>query len=92
MFNATTLTELIKSNRNVPRSITYVEGEQNERNVAFADLYERALGILHALQKLGARPGDKLVLFLADNEHFIDAFWAARSWRNSSGSCRAWHH
>ena len=77
MFNATTLTELIKSNRNVPRSITYVEGEQNERNVAFADLYERALGILHALQKLGARPGDKLVLFLADNEHFIDAFWAA---------------
>jgi acyl-CoA synthetase (AMP-forming)/AMP-acid ligase II/acyl carrier protein len=77
MFNATTLTELIKSNRNAPRSITYVEGEQSERNVAFADLYERALGILHALQKLGARPGDKLVLFLADNEHFIDAFWAA---------------
>ena len=77
MFNATTLTELIKSNRNAPRSITYVEGEQNERNVAFADLYERALGILHALQKLGARPGDKLILFLADNEHFIDAFWAA---------------
>ncbi len=77
MFNATTLTELIKSNRNAPRSITYVEGEQNERNIAFADLYERALGILHALQKLGAMPGDKLVLFLADNEHFIDAFWAA---------------
>ena len=40
-------------------------------------LYERALGILHALQKLGAKPGDKLILFLADNEHFIDAFWAA---------------
>ena len=77
MFNATTLTELIKFNRNAPRSITYVEGEQNERNVAFADLYERALGILHALQKLGARPGDKLILFLADNERFIDAFWAA---------------
>ena len=76
MFNATTLTELIQSNRNAPRSITYLEGEQNERNVAFADLYERALGILHALQKLGAEPGDKLILFLADNEHFIDAFWA----------------
>ncbi len=31
MFSATTLTDLIESNRNAPRSITYVEGEQNER-------------------------------------------------------------
>jgi acyl-CoA synthetase (AMP-forming)/AMP-acid ligase II/acyl carrier protein len=77
MFNATTLTELIESNHNAPRSITYVEGEQNERTVTFAELHERALGILHALQELGARPGDKLILFLADNEQFIDAFWAA---------------
>jgi len=77
MFSATTLTDLIESNRNAPRSITYVEGEQNERSVAFGELYERALGILHSLQKLGARPGDKLILFLADNEQLIDAFWAA---------------
>ena len=77
MFNATTLTELIESNRNAPRSITYVEGEQNERTVAFAELHERALGILHALQERGAKPGEKLILFLGDNEHFIDAFWAA---------------
>jgi acyl-CoA synthetase (AMP-forming)/AMP-acid ligase II/acyl carrier protein len=77
MFSATTLTDLIESNRNAPRSITYVEGEQNERSVAFGELYERALGMLHALQKLGARPGDKLILFLAGNEQLIDAFWAA---------------
>ena len=77
MFSATTLTELIESNRNAPRSITYVEGEQNERSVAFGELYEHALGILHSLQKLGAKRGDKLILFLADNEQFIDAFWAA---------------
>jgi acyl-CoA synthetase (AMP-forming)/AMP-acid ligase II/acyl carrier protein len=77
MFSATTLTDLIESNRSAPRSITYVEGEQNERSVAFGELYERALGMLHALQKLGARPGDKLILFLAGNEQLIDAFWAA---------------
>jgi acyl-CoA synthetase (AMP-forming)/AMP-acid ligase II/acyl carrier protein len=77
MFSATTLTELIESNRNVSRSITYVEGEQNERSVAFGELYERALGTLHALQKLGVRPGDKLILLLAGNEQLIDAFWAA---------------
>jgi acyl-CoA synthetase (AMP-forming)/AMP-acid ligase II/acyl carrier protein len=77
MFSATTLTDLIESNRNAPRSITYVEGEQNERSVAFGELYENALGILHSLQRLGAKRGDKLILFLADNEQFINAFWAA---------------
>ena len=77
MFTATTLTELIEANRNAPRTITYVEGERNERTVTFAELHERALGILHELQVLGAKPGDKLILFLADNEHFIDAFWGA---------------
>jgi acyl-CoA synthetase (AMP-forming)/AMP-acid ligase II/acyl carrier protein len=77
MFTATTLTDLIESNRNAPRSITYVKGEGNECNVAFGELYERALGILYALQKRGVKRGDKLILFLADNEQFIDAFWAA---------------
>ncbi len=77
MFNATTLTELLESNRKAPRAVTYLEGEQNERRVSFAELYERALGILHHLQRLGARRGDKLILFLSDNEQFIDAFWAA---------------
>jgi acyl-CoA synthetase (AMP-forming)/AMP-acid ligase II/acyl carrier protein len=77
MFTATTLTELIESNRQAPRTITYVEGERNERTVTFAELHHRALGILHGLQNLGAKPGDKLILFLADNEHFIDAFWGA---------------
>ena len=77
MLNATTLTELIESNRNVPRSITYLEGENDSRDVSFAELYERALGILHHLQKLGARRGDKVILFLGNNEQFIDAFWGA---------------
>jgi acyl-CoA synthetase (AMP-forming)/AMP-acid ligase II/acyl carrier protein len=77
MSTTATLVELIESNRNVARSITYLEGEQNERSVSFADLYTRALGILHHLQKLGAKRGDHLILFLGDNEPFIDAFWGA---------------
>jgi acyl-CoA synthetase (AMP-forming)/AMP-acid ligase II/acyl carrier protein len=77
MFTATTLIELIESNRKVPRSVTYLEGDGEERSVSFAELYERALGILHHLQRLGARRGDKLILFLGSNEPFIDAFWAA---------------
>jgi acyl-CoA synthetase (AMP-forming)/AMP-acid ligase II/acyl carrier protein len=77
MFKATTLTELIERNRNFPRSITYLEGENDTRDVSFGELYERALGILFHLQRIGARRGDKLILFLSNNEQFIDVFWAA---------------
>jgi acyl-CoA synthetase (AMP-forming)/AMP-acid ligase II/aryl carrier-like protein len=77
MLKATTLTELIEGNRNTPRSITYLEGENDSREVTFGELYERALGILYHLQRIGARRGDKLILLLANNEQFIDAYWAA---------------
>ncbi len=77
MFNATTLTGLLQANRTVPRAITYLEGESVARTVTFADLHERALGILYHLQRMGIGPGDKLVLLLGENEQFIDAFWAA---------------
>ena len=74
---ATTLIELIEENRSVERSITYLEGENDSRVVPFGELYERALGILYHLQRLGARRGDKLILFLSNNEQFVDVFWAA---------------
>ena len=74
---ATTLSELLQANRGAARSITYHEGEQEQRSLRYGELHERALGILHYLQQLGARPGDRLLLFLASNEAFIDAFWAA---------------
>lgn len=77
MTRAVTLTELIETNRTADRSITYLEGENETRVVSFAELHERALGILYHLQKLGARRGDKLILFLGNNEQFIDAFWGA---------------
>jgi len=77
MPNATTLTELIERNRGFAGKITYLEGENEAREVSFGELYERALGILYHLQRIGARRGDKLILFLNNNEQFIDVFWAA---------------
>jgi acyl-CoA synthetase (AMP-forming)/AMP-acid ligase II/acyl carrier protein len=77
MVNPTTLTELLEANRKVSGAITYLEGEGEQRSVSFAELYERALGILHHLQRLGARRGDKVILLLSANEPFLDAFWAA---------------
>ena len=75
-MQATTLTALMQANRNAERSIVYLEGEKDARGVSYAALEQRALGILHHLQKLGAKSGDKLILFLGSNEPFIDAFWA----------------
>jgi acyl-CoA synthetase (AMP-forming)/AMP-acid ligase II/aryl carrier-like protein len=76
MTPADTLAELITKNRSVKRTISYLEGESSERVVSYGELYERALGILFHLQKLGAKPGDKLIIYLGNNEQFIDAFWA----------------
>ncbi|TLY62853.1 MAG: hypothetical protein E6K48_03695 [Gammaproteobacteria bacterium] len=57
MNDATTLTELIEANRTRPHRITYLEGENQTREESFAELYERSLGILYHLQRLGARRG-----------------------------------
>jgi acyl-CoA synthetase (AMP-forming)/AMP-acid ligase II/acyl carrier protein len=74
-----TLLEILEANRDAPRAIHYLEGEHEERVVPFGELYERALGILWHLQRLGADRGDKLIVFLNHNEQFIDGFWAALS-------------
>ena len=74
----TTLVEMLENNRTVvDRAVTYIDGENSERRVTFAELYTRALGILHHLQTLGASNGDKLIIFLNNNEQFLDGFWAA---------------
>lgn len=76
MTKAETLAELLIANRGARRTLSYLEGENNERTLTYAEMHEHALGILYHLQTLGARPGDKLILYLANNEQFLDAFWA----------------
>jgi acyl-CoA synthetase (AMP-forming)/AMP-acid ligase II/acyl carrier protein len=72
-----TLVDILERNRGVDQSITYVEGENLERRVTFKDLHARALGILHHLQAAGAQRGDRMIIFLNNNEQFLDGFWAA---------------
>jgi acyl-CoA synthetase (AMP-forming)/AMP-acid ligase II/aryl carrier-like protein len=73
----TTLLDILESNRSVERAVTYIDGENSERRVPYADVYARALGILHHLQAKGAQRGDKMIIFLGSNEQFLDGFWAA---------------
>jgi acyl-CoA synthetase (AMP-forming)/AMP-acid ligase II/acyl carrier protein len=77
MTEAETLVELLIANRQVDRHIGYLEGESVERRVPYAELHERALGILWRLRRLGAARGDPLIIFLNNNEAFIDGFCAA---------------
>src|SRR6185312_17410755 len=76
-ISAPTLTSLMESQRSYAGRLTYVAGERESHTIVYAELYERALAILHHLQRLGARAGDPLILLLSSNEPFIDAFWAA---------------
>ena len=62
-MNANSLSELLQTHRHARRAITYHDGEQEQRSVSYGELYERALGILHHLQRLGARPGDRRAAF-----------------------------
>jgi acyl-CoA synthetase (AMP-forming)/AMP-acid ligase II len=73
----TTFVEVLEANRGVDRAVTYVDGENSERRVPYGDIHQRALGILYHLQALGAQRGDKMIIFLSNNEQFLDGFWAA---------------
>src|ERR1700676_3674024 len=77
LMNFKTLLDVLESNRNVDRAVTYVDGEDSERRVRYADVHSRALGILYHLQAMGAQRGDKMIIFLSSNEQFLDGFWAA---------------
>jgi acyl-CoA synthetase (AMP-forming)/AMP-acid ligase II/acyl carrier protein len=59
-----------------PGAIVYLEGEGAEKTLKLSELRRRALGILRHLQRIGAKQGDKLILHVASNEQFIDAYWA----------------
>ncbi len=59
-----------------PRSVTFIEGAQEEVRVSYDDLRARALGVLRHFQAAGLEPGDELILFTNSNEQFVDAFWA----------------
>jgi len=77
MTKAETMVELLIANRKADRHIGYLETEAVERRVSYAELHERALGILWRLQRLGLSRGDHLIIFLNNNEAFVDGFWAA---------------
>ena len=76
MIKYQTLPEMLDDRSRGDDAIVYLEGEGAEKRLKLSDLRRRALGILFHLQRFGAQPGDTLVLHVASNEQFIDAYWA----------------
>ncbi len=74
---ANTLNEILRDNAKLDRSIFHHESGDSSREVTFAELHERALGLLHLLQQRGARRSDAVILYLANNEQFLDGYWAS---------------
>lgn len=73
-----TLVDALDRNQDPTKSITYISGQDKERIVSYPDLKKRAIGLLHHFQLKGAKQGDEMIIHLAENEQFIDAFWACQ--------------
>jgi len=73
-----TLVEALDNNQDASKTITYINTKDSEREVSYPALKQRALGLLHYIQQKGAKAGDELIIHLAENEQFIDAFWACQ--------------
>ena len=69
--------ELLADARSKDRHIRFIDGEKDESTVTFAELWDRALALLGALQSRGLKAGDELVIFSKSNESFVVAYWAA---------------
>ena len=73
-----TLNEALSCNRSEARFVTFINGQEDEKCISFEALYQRARGLLHVLQQHGISKGDHLILFLNDNQQFVDVFWACQ--------------
>lgn len=71
-----TLHEILPADAREDRQITFIEGEHDQRTLTFRRLRQRALGALGALQRRGVSRGDTMILYLGDNERFVELFWA----------------
>ncbi|MFV2059926.1 MAG: non-ribosomal peptide synthetase [Gammaproteobacteria bacterium] len=71
-----TLIDTLTINKDSNKFITHINGSDSETEISYAQLYDRALSVLHQLQSKGLKVGDELIIFTKDNIAFIDIFWA----------------
>lgn len=76
MNEFSTLGDVLAARRESKHAVNFIDGENMGHRLLYGDLYRRAIGLLHHLQKTGVRAGDEMIVIVDRNEQFIDAFWA----------------
>lgn len=71
-----TLTAALRANLREDRQLIFIDGEDRQQALSFAGLRQRALGTLGALQRRGLLAGEAVILFVNDNQNFLEMFWA----------------
>jgi fatty-acyl-CoA synthase len=57
--------------------LTFLDGQERETLVSFAELYERAQRAAGGLRELGVERGDRIAIVLPTGPEFMDAFFGA---------------
>lgn len=77
-LDAGTLLEALRSSAQSDRSLVYINGKSEERALPYENLWQRALKLLGCLRAAQINANDELILFVENNEEFVDAFWACQ--------------
>ena len=72
-----TLLEALQQSSAGTRSLTYINGKNEETSISYRELESRAKRLLYQFQAAGLQKGSELILLTENNEQFIDVFWAA---------------
>ncbi len=58
------------------KGITFIQSASEVNSLSYRQLFDLSLKTLKSFQEKGFKQGDTLVLFLNDNQQFLQAFWA----------------
>jgi acyl-CoA synthetase (AMP-forming)/AMP-acid ligase II/acyl carrier protein len=72
----TTIIEALEHHLQSPHGITFIESSDSETFISYRQLYDNALALLKHFQDHDLRQGQHLILFVNNNQSFIEAFWA----------------
>lgn len=75
---AQTLVQVLLALAGASEGVRFLRGEASSSFVSYAELLRRARALLALLQGRGLKAGDALLLFLRNNQAFVDAFWACQ--------------
>ncbi|MCG6970999.1 MAG: non-ribosomal peptide synthetase [Gammaproteobacteria bacterium] len=72
----TTIIDALEDHLQSPHGVTFIESSDKETFVSYRQLHDNAMVLLHQFQEQGLQQGQHLILFINDNQSFLNAFWA----------------